>query len=561
MSLLDIVSTQDEQFKENYPKIMKKIGKKKLEEMEPTIDEITKVNEIIINYIKQNKRKIYGGYALNKLLIAKNPSLAIYDEFDTPDIEFYSPDPMGDLVKLCDKLAEAGFKMVVGQEAQHKETYSIFVNYQLYCDISYMPSNIYAKTKYIQMDDLNLIHPWFMVIDYFRMFTDPLVSYWRLEKHFARYLKLQKTYPFPIINKPLDIKPFKQDNLHSAINLLEDYLSSLPDIIFTGFYAYNYYLEFTKYYNKDRRFKQIQIPYLEVYSTNYVSDGLKIIEYLKSLPEPICSKISHKEFYPFFQFYGFNTVFYYEMDGDLIPILYLYSNNNKCISFKTVPYIKFDNIKINSLQNQNRTIDIGSFDFNILHALIILVKIKVDDDTDWNDIIYTLINGFVNFRKYYLKEKKKTLYDDTIFEGFVVECKGESISPEREKRMLIQMRKKLGKSAIYRYESGVSKHPSQYYFSNSSGNEIKNEKNFQLKNENIGKKFEDELESEVNTLPNSEANLEANLEVDLEANSEVDSEANSEVNSEVDSEANSEVNSESVSEANSEDVSDIADIK
>jgi hypothetical protein len=29
MSLLDIVSTQDEQFKENYPKIMKKIGKKK----------------------------------------------------------------------------------------------------------------------------------------------------------------------------------------------------------------------------------------------------------------------------------------------------------------------------------------------------------------------------------------------------------------------------------------------------------------------------------------------------------------------------------------------------
>ena len=63
MSLLDIVSTQDEQFKENYPKIMKKIGKKKLEEMEPTIDEITKVNEIIINYIKQNKRKVYGGYA------------------------------------------------------------------------------------------------------------------------------------------------------------------------------------------------------------------------------------------------------------------------------------------------------------------------------------------------------------------------------------------------------------------------------------------------------------------------------------------------------------------
>ena len=498
MSLLDIVSTEDEQFKENYPKIMKKIGKKKLVEMEPTIDEITKVTEIINNYVKQNKKKVYGGYALNKLLIAKNPSLAIYDELDTPDIEFYSPDPLKDLIKLCDMLSEAGFKNVVGQEAQHKETYSVFVNYQLYCDISYMPANIYAKSRFIQMDGFNLIHPWFMTIDYFRMFTDPLVSYWRLEKHFARYLKLQKTYPLPLINKPLEIKPFKNDDLHTIINSLEDYLSSFNSMIFTGFYVYNYYLQFTGYVDKDSRFKQIQMPYLEVYSTNYVDDGLKIIEYLKSLPKPLSSKISHKEFYPFFQFYGFNTVFYFEMDGDFIPILYLYSNNNKCISYKSVPYIKFDNIKLNSSTIRDKTIDIGSFDFNILHALIILVKIRVDDDNDWNDILYTLINGYVSFRKYYLEKINKTLYDDTIFEGFVVECKGETISPEREKRMLIQVRKKLGKPLVYRYEPGISKNTSQYYFANSSGNQINNDKNLKLKKENIGKKLEDELEFEEN---------------------------------------------------------------
>lgn len=499
MNSLDIVSTQDEQFKENYPKIMKKIGKKKLEEMEPTIDEITQVNEIIINYIKENKRKVYGGYALNKLLIAKNPSLAIYNEVDTPDIEFYSPDPLKDLTKLCDKLAEAKFKNVIGQEAQHKETYSIFVNYQLYCDISYMSSNIYSKVRFIQSDELMLIHPWFMVIDYFRMFTDPMISYWRLEKHFNRYLKLQKTYPFPLINKPVEIQSFKADNLHLTINLLEDFLSSFTGIIFTGFYAYNYYLKYSDYSNKDKRFTQIQMPYLEVYSINYIEDGLKIIEYLGSLSKEISSKISHKEFYPLFQFYGFNTVFYFELDGVLIPILYLYSNNNKCISYKTVPYIKFDNIKIKSLLQlqDNKTINIGSFDFNILHTLIILVKIRIDDDNDWNNILYTLINGFVSFRKYYFAQNNITLYDSSIFEGFVIECKGEIIHPDREKRLLIQARKKLGKPAIYKYESGVSKYPSSYYFTNSSGNEIKNVKNLKLKNENIGKKFEDELESEI----------------------------------------------------------------
>ena len=70
---------------------------------------------------------------------------------------------------------------------------------------------IYNKIKYIQLDGLFLVHPWFMAIDYFRMFTDPMVSYWRLEKHFIRYLKLQKTYPLPLISKPLDINPYKND--------------------------------------------------------------------------------------------------------------------------------------------------------------------------------------------------------------------------------------------------------------------------------------------------------------------------------------------------------------
>lgn len=517
MSLLDIVSTQDEQFKENYPKIMKKVGRKKLEEMEPTIDEINQVNGIIVDYIKKNKRKVYGGYALNKLLVTKNPSLAIYDELDTPDIEFYSPDPLGDLTKLCDKLAEAGFKNVVGQEAQHKETYSIFVNYQLYCDISYMPSNIYAKARFIQADGFNLIHPWFMIVDYFRMFTDPMVSYWRLEKHFARYLKLQKTYPLPLINKPVEITPFKADNLHLTINMLEDFLSNIPGTIFTGFYAYNYYLKYSDFSKKDKRFSQIQMPYLEVYSTNYVEDGLKTIEYLKSLPEELSSKISHREFYPFFQFYGYNTVFYFELNGDQIPILYLYSNNNKCISFKSVPYVKFDNIKLKSSSPEaDKTVDIGSFDFNILHALIILVKVRVDDDNDWNDILYTLINGYVAFRKYYFTQNNITLYDSSIFEGFVIDCKGETIPPDREKRMLIQARKKLGKPAIYRYESGVSKQPGSYYFANTSGNEIRNEKNYKLKEENLGKKFEDELDD--NASVNSNSSVEKETETETKTN-------------------------------------------
>jgi hypothetical protein len=321
MSSLDIVTTEDEQFNQNYPKIMKKVERKKLIVMEPTLDEINKVYKIIIDFIKNNKRKVYGGFALNKLLIVKNPDLAIYDEIDTPDIEFYSFDPLGDLVKLCDILKEQGLNNVVGQEAQHKETYSIFVNYQLYCNISYMPSNIYNKVRYIQVEGFNMIHPWFMIIDFFRMFTDPMISYWRLEKHFARYLKLQQTYPLPLITKPLEFPIYKNNEFNGLINMLQDYLAPNPDIIFTGFYVYNYYLNHSDYSKKNNTYKQIQMPYLEVYSTNYVEDGLNLINYLNTLSEDIRNKISHTEFYPFFQFYGYNTVFYYN-DGEMnIPIL------------------------------------------------------------------------------------------------------------------------------------------------------------------------------------------------------------------------------------------------
>ena len=500
MSLLDIVSTEDEQFMENYPKIMKKVEKKKLEDMEPTLDEITRVYETVINFIKRKKRKVYGGYALNKLLISKDPNLAIYDLTDNPDIECYSPEPLVDLVELCDILHEMNFKIVVGQEAQHKETYSLFVNFQKYCDITWMPKNIYNKTKYIQLDGFMFIHPWFMTVDFFRMFTDPMVSYWRLEKHFARYLKLQKTYPLPLINKPIKMDYFKNDKFNQVIGLLEDFLSTRKTIIMTGFYVYNYYLNYSEYNKKDNRFRQIQMPYLEAYSSDYIADGLDLKEHIKSFFEPeLSEKIMHKEFFPFFQFYGYNTVFYFKDDSDEIPILYLYSNNKKCIPFKEVPYLRFDNIGLVSRNNYGdnlKTINLGSFDFNILHTLITLIKVRVDGDDDWNDILYTMINGFVAFRKHYLNENGKTLYDDTIFEGFVIDCKGETILPDRERRILMNVRKKLGKPAIYRYEPGISKQPSQYYFANSSGNEIRNEKFFKLLESNLGKKYEDIIETE-----------------------------------------------------------------
>ncbi len=506
-STLDIVDTETEDFKEQYENIMTKIKKKTLEEYEPTIDEINKIYDVIVKFVKEKKRKIYGGYALDKLLTNKNKDFALYDEYDTPDIDFYSPEPLLDLIELCDRLHAVGLKDVVGQEAQHKETYSIFVNHNgPYCDISYMPNNIYGSTRYMQIDGFNVVHPWFMMIDYFRMFTDPILSYWRLEKHFARYLKLQKSYPLPLIQKPLQLAPYKNKQISIAMNYLFDFLAQKDTTIFTGFYTYNYYLYVSEYHKSNKNYDYVFIPYYEVYSSNYINDGLDLLEYIKTLPEEIKSKLSHTENYPFFQFYGFNTVIYFNDGKDNnVPILYLYTNNKKCLPYKEVEYIKFDNTKKDKPELDNTmSLKIAAFDLNILHALIILVKVRVDEDDDWNDTLYKLINGYVTFRNYYLKKNKQTLYDNTIFQGFVIECIGQTISPDRETRLIRKSRRKMGKPIMFRYEpdnekdKDTEKKKPNYYFLNSSGNAIKKESNYQLVEKHRNRNLEDEFDEEEN---------------------------------------------------------------
>ena len=492
---LELIKDDADNFKSVYPELINKVTRRKLKEVEPKIDEITSVTDIIINFVKEKKRKIYGGYAINQLVMTKDKKLGFYTDLDIPDIDFYSPEPLSDLKELCDRIMEAGFKPVEGREAQHKETYTVYVNYQKYCDITYMPANIYHKVRFIQLDGFMIVHPWFIMIDYFRMFTDPMVSYWRLEKHFARYRLLEKLYPLPLISKPIDFDKHDNPLVYKAMNLLFDEVSNYSSILFTGFYAYNYYLKVSNFQNSNSNYKFIDIPFYEVYSTNYVEDGLKIINFIKTLPEDIRNNVGFTEYYPFFNLYGHNTIIYYK-DGDMeIPILYLYSNNRRCIPYKHVELIKFlEGGKIEEVKNKK--INIGSFDFNVLHALIMLVKVRVDDDNDWNDILYKYINAIVAFRNYFLEKHKITIFDESIFQSFVIDCIGEIVLPERESRILGEVRRKKGKPVKYIYNPEKSKLQGNYVFLNSSGNIINNKKNLKLIESNKNINLAEELEKE-----------------------------------------------------------------
>jgi hypothetical protein len=495
------ITSDIELVKKNWDLIMAEVEKERQLVLEPTHDEMLKVHDIILEYIKSKKRKVYGGYALNILIKQKNPKDAIYKAEKIPDIDFYSPRPIIDLMEICNILTEKGFKYVVGREAMHKETYSLFVNTLLYCDISYVPKNIYDRMPYREINGIHAIHPHFMMIDYLRMLTDPVLSYWRFDndlKAFRRFVLLQKYYPLPYNENSIDIDG-SDIHLDNLLKNVFKFLINRKTVVVNGFYAYNYFLnESGLLHNKKNKLDILNIPYYEFISTNYRDDVLTLIEELKKVIGIDTKLITHTEFYPFFQFTGYSTEIYYKND----LIVKIYSNNKKRIPCQDVICHDFTTNK----KIKDSIIKLGSFPTVLLYGLISLTKSRTNNDDETKDLYYAFCSQIISMRNYYLEENHKTILDKTIFKEFIVSGVGETIQPEREKLMLIESKKKQHKRYAFRYEPGVDgvKEPDVgYIFANSSGNKITNPKNLRLSDIMKDERVEDDddrQEDEIDTI-------------------------------------------------------------
>ena len=73
--------------KNNLSKISENAAKVYLNTYEPTIQEFKEVYEHLKNFIKKNKRIVYGGYAQNALIKVQNKDDGFYKETDLADIE------------------------------------------------------------------------------------------------------------------------------------------------------------------------------------------------------------------------------------------------------------------------------------------------------------------------------------------------------------------------------------------------------------------------------------------------------------------------------------------
>jgi len=452
-----------------------------------SVDEKEKIQKIILKFVKDNKRKIYGGVGLHMLMTAEHPEDVFYkgDEIRTADIDFYSPDPTSDIVQLVEELDSKEYNLVSGREGQHDETFTLFVDGGKYADISYVPRKIYNRIPYTEIDGYNIVSPSFMMIDYMRMFVDPMLSYWRFNgdnlKSFRRYCLLDKHYPVKEVNKPLDlIQP--TPTLNEALKVVFDFLCNRDTCITTGFYAYNCFLKESGLLKTSKQYKLVPIPYYEIISMNYKEDALLLIEQLKKNVN--LHDINYVEFYPFFQFTGFSVNIF--VGDDLVAIIQ--TNNNKCF-----PYREVDAIDFNNKTETNKKIKIATFHTTLMFGLINVIINRTNKNNEMVNLYNIFNSHLVKMRKYYFEKTGKNFLDESLFKDFIVECIGETMTPERGRQERINARKKKGIKLTFEYRPHDEIFVWQFY--NRSGNEIRNPKNMKLTDDTSSSEEEEHDES------------------------------------------------------------------
>ena len=440
--------------KEKLKEIVKKAEKRNVRFVIPTLEERIEIRKIIMDYIKKHNRLIYGGTAINQLIKKKNKKDAIYDEETPGDVEFYSPEPLEDMYQLCNILFKKKFKNILGREAMHPETYSIFVEHTPFCDISYMTESIMRKNvPTSKFNGIKYVSPQFLINDMFRVFANPLHDYtFRLDKVFSRYSLIKKYY-FNPPEKPKKCKCGKVTPKYFVElkeTLFKKYVLNNKDVILCGVKAYHFYVEYSGYN------KSIYDPSddydLVLIVDNIEKEAKKVLKLLESDKE----EITIKEYTKFFQFYDRKLTFLYKGE----KILTLLGYNKICTPFHVL-----------KLDNSKDVFQIAGFDY-----LIQYLNARGFKETENRDHYYCLFYYLMIMQEYYLKKHNLIgIEEDHLFSHFLIECKWITLSGIYIKNEQRKQRFKERKGPVvyeYRPESKFAEKAPDKKYLNASGNQI-----------------------------------------------------------------------------------------
>lgn len=454
--------------------IVDEANKIKIITVEPTINECRQVQEVINDFILKSKRIVYGGTAYNELIKLKKKSDAIYSEFVCKDIDFYSPKPLEDLIELCDLLHADGFKYVKGSQAVHVGTYSIFVNFVQYCDISYMPTNVFSNMPTITIKGLLYSDPMWILVDILRQYNDPITSYWRLkDKTFFRASTLLKHYPLDLAISKIEPKNNFAKEKHELFKQLVD----MKTLILVGSVAIKYYLD---------RSSTIDTSAIECYSINFNNDIMIINKLIEQILGQKYKQIVINTYKPFFQFR--DEMIEYIIDNTCL--LKIYGTDKKCLPYNLLhlennKFDKIDKIQLggfyrrgNKKQDKKQenikdhSIKIGTF-MLLFNNLLIERQYQYINRSSKYKNIETIMSNLLKARQEYLIKNSLTVVDNSPFKEFIIKCSGETIDSMREARLEAERKKSKGLKFSFHYDPATQKghvKMPEHKFANISGN-------------------------------------------------------------------------------------------
>jgi hypothetical protein len=423
--------------------------------MVPRTPERVRVSEIIDDFLRSRKRIVYGGRALHAHLKNAGSSELFYgDDPSDNDIEFYSYRAMDDVVELCKALHKEGVPHVEAKLALHDDTYTINANYRKYCDVTYMPRNLYDCVPRLEIEGIAYVHPHFALIDYVRMLGDPIMSHFRLQKGLYRIDVLSRTFPMspPSPDAPRQVASARDADVVA-------FLSRDPRVAFAGSVAYEAYCEAAGRVPLETRMSRV----VEFYASDFKDVVSSLLDHLAD------KDVRYQEHHRFFDFWGRRGFIF--CGERLIAVAY-------DARHRAIPCI----------EHSGRLI--VAFPVALAHAMIFKAWSDVQGESSADAV--EVVRDLVDMRKAHSDATEGRGMFEGPFREFVLDrFLGTPVHPMHIKHERNRERERRKRPVVYKYRPTQKDQDflREFSFDNTSGNAVRGERDAIVrprKKENIG---------------------------------------------------------------------------
>lgn len=225
-------------------------------------EKMTNLMKIIREFIIKKELILYGGLAIDYALRLKGDKL--YNDYEHPDFDVFSPNHVEDCQEIVDKLYSMGFRNVIAIRAMHPQTMRVRCDFLYILDISYIPNSVFKKIPILKYNGIAFVDPIYQMMDMHLSLCFPFSGFpenvtFRWSKDIKRFNLINKYYPPNIYlnngrkligNKTSRPRSLNADNRHIKPKFikLEANLEILPPFVvenrhesllaITGFGAY-----------------------------------------------------------------------------------------------------------------------------------------------------------------------------------------------------------------------------------------------------------------------------------------------------------------------------------